>query len=178
MEFSWNSNAKCTEWPQYSIWTHPFLMFPPFQKSLNPQVTTNKLVNTFVYHPCPSRLTTGYRDTSFHISLNSFGFYLSPEYLLNFLWLVYSTMFGKKFLIYGDHLPRKCIESKVCIFTHAPVPQSKEFFENLFPQDERGEGNYDLLYFAEIWRWLATFVYLYFSWFVIFLNVMALQFCE
>ena len=56
-------------------------------------------------------------------------------------------------------------------------PQSKEIFENIFPQDERGEGNYDLLYFAEIWRWLATFV-LYFSWFVIFLNVMALQFCE
>ena len=58
MKFSWNSNAKCTEWPQYSIWTHPFLMFPVFQKSLNPQLTTNKLVNSFVYHPCPSRLTS------------------------------------------------------------------------------------------------------------------------
>ena len=31
------------------------------------------------------------------------------------------------------------------IFTHAPVPQSKlqvEFFENLFPQDEKGEESY------------------------------------
>ena len=35
------------------------------------------------------------------------------------------------------------------IFTHAPVPQSKlevEFFENLFPQDKKGERNYDSLY--------------------------------
>ena len=37
----------------------------------------------------------------------------------------------------------------LCIFTHSPVPQSKlkvEFFENLFPQEERGGRNYDLLY--------------------------------
>ena len=35
------------------------------------------------------------------------------------------------------------------IFTHAPVPHSKfhaEFYENLFPQDERGGENYDLVY--------------------------------
>ena len=35
------------------------------------------------------------------------------------------------------------------IFNHAPVFQSKlqiEFSENLFSQDEKGEGNYDLLY--------------------------------
>ena len=29
----------------------------------------------------------------------------------------------------------------------------------------------------KIWRWLGTLVYLYFVWFVIFLNVMTLQFC-
>ena len=28
-----------------------FLMFPLFQKDLNPQVKTNKLVNSVVYHP-------------------------------------------------------------------------------------------------------------------------------
>ena len=36
----------------------------------------------------------------------------------------------------------------LCICTLAPVPHSKlevEVFENLFPQDERGGGNYDLL---------------------------------
>ena len=154
----------------------PFSDVPSFSKISQPSGYNQQIGKQFCLPPLSFKINL--RDTSFHISLNSFGFYLSPEYLLNFLWLVYSTMFGKKFSIYGDHLPRKCIESKVCIFTHAPVPQSKEFFENLFPQDQRGGGNYDLLYFAEIWRWLATFVYLYFSWFVIFLNVMALQFCE
>ena len=36
----------------------------------------------------------------------------------------------------------------LCIFTHAPVPNSKFQVEvlEMFPQDERGGGNYDLLY--------------------------------
>ena len=33
-----------------------FLIFPLFQKYLNPQVGTSKMVNSVVYHPCPSRL--------------------------------------------------------------------------------------------------------------------------
>ena len=57
-------------------------------------------------------------------------------------------MFGKNFLIYSVHIPRKCIESS--IFTHAPVPHSKlqaEFLEILFPpRAERSGENYDLLY--------------------------------
>ena len=36
-----------------------FLIFPPFQKYLNPQVRINKLVNSVVYHPCPSILAWG-----------------------------------------------------------------------------------------------------------------------
>ena len=35
------------------------------------------------------------------------------------------------------------------IFTHAPVPQSKlevEFLKICFPQDKKGERNYDSLY--------------------------------
>ena len=63
------------------------------------------------------------RDTFFHISLISLGFYLSPECLLNFLWLVYSTMCGKNFSIYGVHIPRKCIESMH--FYSCPSPPLK-----------------------------------------------------
>ena len=95
MEFSWNPNTNCTEKPQSSSSTHPFSDVPLFQK---------------------------HRDTSFHISLNSLGFYLS-ECLLNFLWLVYSTMCGKKFSIYGVHIPRKCIESMH--FYSCPSPPLK-----------------------------------------------------
>ena len=56
MEFSWNPNTKCTEKPQSSIPHTIFLIFPHFQKHLNPQVRTKKLVNSVFYHSYPSRL--------------------------------------------------------------------------------------------------------------------------
>ena len=70
------------------------------------------------------------------------------------------------------------------IFTHALVPHSKlqaEFFENLFPPRRKG---WRRPWFAlsklnqKIWRWHGTLVYLCFLWFILFLNVMALQFCK
>ena len=42
-----------------------FLMFPLFQKYLNPQFRTNKLVNTVVYHFCPSILASGIHPFTF-----------------------------------------------------------------------------------------------------------------
>ena len=73
------------------------------------------------------------------------------------------------------------------IFTHVPVPQSKlevEFFENLFPPRQKGWAElwFALLkYNQKISRWPGTLSYLNyftFAWFIIFLNVMALKFCE
>ena len=61
----------------------------------------------------------------------------------------------------------------LCIFTQTPFPHSKlqvEVFENLFPLRRKGRRK---LRFA-----LSKLVYLYFVYFVIFLNMMALQFCE
>ena len=118
------------------------------------------------------------------MSLISLGFYLfpdlSPECLLNFLWLVYFIMFGKffQFMIF-TFLEN---ELGLCIFTHASVLHSKlqeEFFENLFSSRQKG---WKKLWFTsskfnqKIWRW--TLVCLHIVWFVIFRNVMALQFCE
>ena len=81
--------------------------------------------------------------------------------------LVYFTMFGKNFQIYGVRIPRKCIRSrhfylfppsqlklspkflssflKQREITHSP---RQHFFENLFPPTiaERDEANYDSLY--------------------------------
>ena len=68
---SWNISVKCKwnflETPIQSVQRSLnllfhctlFLMFSSFQKYLNPQVRTNKLVNSVVYHPCPSRLASG-----------------------------------------------------------------------------------------------------------------------
>ena len=79
MEFSWNLYIKCTEKPQSSISTHPFLMSPLFQKYLNLHVRTKKLVNSVVYHPCLSRLVSGIHAYSYFFKMP--GFYLSPECL-------------------------------------------------------------------------------------------------
>ena len=133
------------EKPQCFISTHPFSDVSSFSKYLNPQVRTNKLVNCVVYHPCPLKLASGY----ILISLNSLGFYLSPECLLNFLWLVYSTMCGKNFPVYGVHIT-KCIESMHFYSCPKLPPTSPDtiFWKSVSPksQEQRGGWNYDLLY--------------------------------
>ena len=43
------------------------------------------------------------RDASFHIPLNSLGFYLSPECLLNFLWLEYVPPCVEIFNLWCSH---------------------------------------------------------------------------
>ena len=136
MEFSWNPNRKWTETSLNLLFQRTlFLMFSIFQKYFNPQVRNNKLVYSVVYHPCPSRLAS--MITSFHISLNSLGFYLSPECLLNFLYLLYFAFHIFQCMVL------KFLENSLnlCIFTHAPCPHSKihlEFFENLFPTARKG----------------------------------------
>ena len=111
MEFSWNSHIESVQRSLNLLFQCTlFLMFPLFQNYLNPQVRTKILVNSVAYYPCPSRLASRVASRAQDISLNSLGFYLSPECLFYFLWLAYSTMCRKKFSIYGVHIPRKWIE--------------------------------------------------------------------
>ena len=44
-----------------------FLVFPLFQKYINPQVRTNKLANRFVYHLCSSILASGIQPYFFKL---------------------------------------------------------------------------------------------------------------
>ena len=113
-------------------------MFPLFKKYLNPQVRTNKLVNSvIVYHSCPSRLASGY----ILISLNFLVLYIS---LQNACW-IFSDLYiplcvGKIFQFMVFTLERAL---NLCIFTHTPVPHSKlqvKFFENLFPPRAKNNG--------------------------------------
>ena len=115
------------------------------------------------------------------VPLNSLGFYLSPECLLNFLWIIYSLCMGNVFQFMVFTLENVL---NLCIFSHAPVPHSKlqvQIFEFSPSANNKGWGK---LWFAlskfnqKIWRWLGTLVYLYFVWFIFFLNVIALLFCE
>ena len=74
-------------------------MLPLFQKYLSPQVRTNKLVNSVVCHPCPSRL--------------ALEFYLSPECL---------PSVGKNFQFMVFILENAL---NLRIFTHTLVPNTK-----------------------------------------------------
>ena len=100
--------------------------------------------------------------------------------VLNFFWLVYSKMFGKFFSIYGVQIPRKLIESSL-LMPLSPQNSRQNFLKKFFSPRRNG---WRKLWFAlskfnqKIWRWLGTLVNLHFIWFVIFLNVMALQSCK
>ena len=158
---------------------HPFSDVPYFSKISQPPGYNKKIGK----HCCLTHLhfKINLRDTSFHIYLKSFGFYLSSKCLLNFHWLVYSTMCGKNFQFVVFTFLENVLN--LCIFTHVPVPQLKTpgrifwKFISCFHQDKRGGENYDLLY-QNSSRKCEYDLENYFVWLVFFLTAMALQFCE
>ena len=93
-----------------------FLAFLSFSKISQIQVRINKIVNSVVYHFCPLRLVSRIHPFIF---IQGLGLYLSEPQLVEFSLTLYSTMCGKNFKIYGVHIHRKCIESRVGTFTHA-----------------------------------------------------------
>ena len=128
------------------------------------------------------------------------AFSLSRQLVEFSLKLLYSIMCGKNFQVYGIHILENALI--LCIFTHAAPysklahkfllsrPKQKEIthstrkdsFENLFPpRAELGIGGYDFplsKFSQKIWRWLGILDFLYFVWFALISNVMALQFCK
>ena len=111
----------------------------------------------------------------FHISLNSLGFYLYPEYWI-YSNLVYSTINGEKKLIYGVHIPRKCIEYMHFYSCQFPIQKSRQdFWKTLSPKMKEVEKT--MICFIKIQSKNMKMT-LYFVWFTIFLNVMALHFCK
>ena len=123
------------------------------------------MITSVIYQPCLSRLVSMY--------ILSYLFKLLRASSLSRMW--------EKFF---DNIPTKCIEfmhfyswPNSLLKTPGRKPFLKIFF---FPQDKRSGGKlFALLKFNQkIWRWLGTLVYLYFVWFVTFLNLMVLQFRE
>ena len=67
--------------------------------------------------------------------------------------LLYSTMCGENFQIYGAHIPRKCIDSRHFYSCPPPTQNSPLNFLSSRPKEksvpptaEMGGRNYDLLY--------------------------------
>ena len=139
-----------------------------FQKYLNPHVTTNKMVNSVLYHPCSSRLAS-------RIHLSYFFKLLRATSLQNTCWIfsdLYISPCGKKikFMVFPFWENALIPHSK---------PQAENFLKIFFLQQKKG---WRKQWFAlskfnwKIWRWLWTLGFLYFFWFALFLNMTALQF--
>ena len=109
-----------------------FMMCTLFEKYRNLLVSINKMGNSVVYHPFPSRLAS---------RLHPFMFFKAPQGLISpqdACW-IFSNLYilpcvGKIFQFMAFTFLENTLN--LCIFTHVPVPHSKlqaEFFENLFP---------------------------------------------
>ena len=133
------------------------------------------------------------KDISFHISLNSLGLYLSPEFLLNFFSNFYippclrkifkfmEFIFIENALIWGI-FTQPLSHSKLAPtflssrpgqkeITHSPRQHSSKIF---FPEQHKRveETIFALSKLSQkMWRWLGTLGFLYFAWFVLFFQM-------
>ena len=173
MEYSWNPSTKCTEKPQSSILKHPLPDVPFFQKYLKPQLKTKKLVNSVVYHPCLSRLAWGIYPFIFFkllrvLSLSKILVEFSLTCTFHHVWENFFSLWCWK-----------CIETLhfYSCTSHPLKTPDRIFWKCVSPKTKGVDGgNYDLLYQNSIRKNEDDF--LYFVWSIIFLNMMALQFCE
>ena len=122
-----------------------FLMFSLFQKYFNPQVRTNKLVNSVVYHLCLPILASGIHPYFFKLlrvlSLSRMPVQFSLTCVFHHVW--------EKILIYGAHI-RKWIESMhFYSWPSSPLKTpGTTFWKSVSHkgQEQRGGVNNDLLY--------------------------------
>ena len=131
--------------PQSSISTHPFfLIFPHFQKYLNPQVRTKTLVNSVFYHTCPSRLASqGYIFLYFFKLLRALSIQ-NPCWIFSDLYI--PTCVGSIF----QFMVFTFVENHwIYAFLLMPQSPTQDFWYNFlkicFLQDGRGGGSYYLL---------------------------------
>ena len=121
-----------------------FLMLPLFQKYLNLQVRNNKLVNSFVYHSCPSRLASGKHPYFFKL-LRDLSL---SRMLVEFSDLYISPCVGKIFQFMKFTL-ENALNLGILLMPQLPSQNSRyNFLKRCFAygQEQRGEENYDLLY--------------------------------
>ena len=145
-------------------------MFPLFQKYLNTQVRTNKLVDSVVYHLCPSILASGIHPYFFKLlrvlSLSRMLVQFSLTCIFHHVW-------ERIFNLWCSHQKMNWIYAFL-LMPQFPTQNSRyNFWKICFPQGPRTKG-WRKLWFAllkfhqKIWRWHGILVYLYVVWFIIF----------
>ena len=152
------------EKPQSFISTHPFSDVSSFSKYLNPQVRTNKLANSVVYHLCPSKLASGIHLCFFKLlrvlSLSRMLVEFSLTCIFHHVWEKFSSLWYSHYKMHWIYA--------FLLMPQTPTHISRyNFLKICFPQEPRTKG-WMKLWFAllklnhKIWRWLGTLVYLYF----------------
>ena len=140
---------KFSQTPIQSAQMHPFSNVSSFSKISKPQIRTNKLVNSVFYHPCPSRLASGMHP--FHISLNTSGFYLSRMLAEFSLTCIFQHVQETFFNLWCLHSQKMHLIYVLLLMPQSPTQNSRQnLLKICFPQDGKGEGNYDLLYLNSI----------------------------
>ena len=112
-------------------------MFPLFQKYLNTQVRTNKLVNSVVYHLCPSILASGIHPYFFKLlrvlSLSRMLVQFSLTCIFHHVW-------GRIFNLWYSHQKMNWIYAFLLI-PQFPTQNSRyNFLKICFPQGPRTKG--------------------------------------
>ena len=123
-----------------------FLMFPQFQKYLNPHVRNNKLVSsvftTLVLQDQPQGYILSYFFKLVRVLALS-------RMLVEFSLTCIFQHVQENFSIYSIHIPRKCIESMHFHSCHSPPLKTlgRIFGKSVSPKNEGVHiGSYDLLY--------------------------------
>ena len=134
--------------PQFSISTHPSSDAPSFSKISQPSGQKQQNGKQCCLPPLSFKISR--KDTSFHISFNSLGSYLSPECLLIFLSNCYIPPCTGKIFKFMEF---RFLEIHALGRRKLPIPPRHHSFEKLFlPTIERSWGNYELLYQKMTWN--------------------------
>ena len=149
MEFSWNSNTKCTEVPQSSISLQPFSEVLCFFFLNIWQTVVNTMVTSVVYLLCPRAYILSY--------------FIKLLRDLSLSGMVVACMFHQVREKFSEFMVFTFLENalNLHIFTHALIPHSK-FQDNINIKEWR-KLCFNLSKFNQkTWRWLGTRLFIFF----------------
>ena len=127
MEFYWNLSTKCIEMPQTSIATNPSLDVIFFSKIYQATCSNQKMVKSVI---------------------NCLGFYLSPEWVVEFsLTCIFHHMQEKILKLWCSRLSKMHWLYLFLLMPQLPIHKfRKNFLKICLPEAERVGENCDLLY--------------------------------
>ena len=135
MEFS--CHPKCTEKPQSSISTHPFSDVPSFSKRSKSTGQNEKIGKQCFLLLLFFNISL--RDTTFFISLNSLGIYLSIMLFEFSLTCIFQHVWKNFFNLWFSYSKKTIASMLFLMIPQSPTQYSWQIFLKIcFPQDRSG----------------------------------------